>query len=120
MLTIDVDGAYGGIELPSHGLGGWNHSNSLFSQLQDAGWDLWHQSMTSHATMDVKPKETGETGGIGNGGYSISDIIGGGQKLGGGGGKNGVGNSGGRSGGRRAGETVIQKGAIVSRFVWRK
>ncbi len=43
VLTINVDGAHGGIEMPSHGLGGWNHGNSLFRLLTLSGWELWHQ-----------------------------------------------------------------------------
>uniref|UniRef100_A0A7S4NZY5 BTB domain-containing protein n=1 Tax=Guillardia theta TaxID=55529 RepID=A0A7S4NZY5_GUITH len=45
LLTLNLDGSHGGVEVSSHGLGGWNHSSSLLQALLAQGWELCHQDL---------------------------------------------------------------------------
>jgi hypothetical protein len=43
VLVVDLDGGHSGVEIAAHGLGGWNHGNSLIRELQACGWELRDQ-----------------------------------------------------------------------------
>ena len=45
MLTLELDAAHHGVEVPSHAVGSFNHPHSLLSALQGQGWEVFSQEM---------------------------------------------------------------------------
>jgi hypothetical protein len=45
MLTLELDAARGGVEMPSHALGSLNHPHSLLAALQGQGWAVFAQDI---------------------------------------------------------------------------
>eukprot|EP00802_Teleaulax_amphioxeia_P016465 Tamp_16585.p1 GENE.Tamp_16585~~Tamp_16585.p1 ORF type:complete len:427 (+),score=82.43 Tamp_16585:99-1283(+) len=45
LLTLNLDAAHGGIEMPSHAIGSYNHPHSLLSALLGQGWEVFAQDI---------------------------------------------------------------------------
>jgi len=43
LLTLNLDAAHGGVEMPSHAIGSYNHPHSLLSALLGQGWEVFAQ-----------------------------------------------------------------------------